>query len=469
MNEDSILAHLPYEPIEGQRRVISSLAAFVASGSDRDVVLLDGYAGTGKTSLTGAFVKALADHKVKTVVLAPTGRAAKVASRFAAGKAWTIHKRIYRADSPEPDAGYMPAVNKDRNTVFIVDEASLIGDNRTEGSLLEHLVRHVYSAPGCRMVLLGDTAQLPPVGQTESAAMSPGRLRRLGLNPWTLRLDTPVRQSRESGILYNDTLVREALLDPERKEIPVLEASRFPDMEIVGPAELADSLAASWSDVGVEDTLLITRSNKRAGGFNRAVRGLVMMAEEPLERGDRIVISKNDYYWSRINKLGQFVANGDVAVVDWVGNLEKMYGRWFCDAELSFPADDTHMNAKIMLKSLGCDGPSLPRADMEGLYKRIMESVTDKSAGSRIREAVANPYFNALQAKYAYCVTCHKAQGGQWRHVYIDMGGIDLESMAAYHGTDPVSVRRDFLRWLYTALTRATEKVYLVSPGKMAR
>ena len=450
---ESILGHLPYSPLPGQVLVVEALAEFATGRDPRAVMVLNGYAGTGKTSIMGAFVKAMAAHRKKTVVLAPTGRAAKVAARFAGGLASTIHKRIFRADSLEPDAGYFPAANTDRDTIFIVDEASLITDSPSDPrSLLLALTRHVYSAPGCAMILVGDTAQLPPVGQSDSPAMNPDRLRALGLTPSMMQLDQPVRQAAESGILRNATAVRR-MLAAGFAGIPALKVSGFDDVVAISSADLADALSDSWSSVGAEETLIVTRSNKRANKFNQAIRSIVMMAEEPLQRGDRLVIAKNDYYWCKQNKLKQFIANGDTAVVDWVGNTEKMYGRWFSDVELTLPAEGISMSAKIMLRSLNSEGPSLPQSDMERLYQHVLAAQGGDTLTNRIRTAVADPYYNALQAKYAYCVTCHKAQGGQWRHVYIDMGNIDIREAGS-----------DFYRWLYTAMTRATEKVFLVNP-----
>lgn len=450
------IAALPFNPLEGQAIALYKMAEYVVAGMWRDVFVLNGYAGTGKTSVIAALIKALSHSRIKTVVLAPTGRAAKVAGSMAGKTASTIHRRIYHMETTSNGMTVRLSANRDQNTVFIVDEASLITDN-SRGSLLRDLVRYVYSGQGCKMILVGDTAQLPPVGQTDSPAMNLDRLKQIGLAPFTHTLDVPVRQAAESGILYNATLVRQVLgkiLSGEGSSLQPgqlpLKLDGFPDIVAVSSMDLADELSTSWSVVGPEETLIITRSNGRANRFNQSIRNMVLYAEEPLQQGDRLVIAKNDYYWGRVNKMKTFIANGETVTVKWVGRPEKVFGRWFVDTELSL-SDGQEMTAKIMLRSLMSEGPAIPRAEMEHFLQLVINEEEGTGPTEKIMAAMENPYYNALQAKYAYCVTCHKAQGGQWRHVYIDMGGIPAESM----GTD-------FYRWLYTALTRATEKVFLL-------
>lgn len=455
---EQIFDNLNYEPLRGQILLVNALAAFTANRSARDVFVLNGYAGTGKTSIIGAYVKALRQQNINVVILAPTGRAAKVASQFAGLPASTIHKRIFRADSNEPGGRYFPVPNTDKNTIFIIDEASLITDNPYTGeSLLQNLVKHVYTGERCNMVLVGDTAQLPPVGQPDSPAMNVERLRAIGLEPFHFTLDEPVRQKKESGILKIADLIRQTGINGRGKEIipaPQLKISPFTDITTVDSYELIDTLSSSWNEVGVEETLIITRSNKRANNINQAIRSQIMMAEEPLERGDRLVISKNDYYWSKQNKLPQFLANGETAIVDWVGKTEKMYGRYFTDAELTLPSDGSKFSAKIHLRSLMSEGPSIPEEEMRRFYNRVLAEQEGDSLSAKIKAATSDPWYNSLQAKYGYCVTCHKAQGGQWKHVYIDLGNIDTGALT-----------EDFFRWFYTALTRATERVYLINPS----
>lgn len=450
------IAALPFSPLEGQALAIYKMAEYVTAGMWRDVFVLNGYAGTGKTSVIAALIKALAHCRIKSVVLAPTGRAAKVAGGMSQKPASTIHRRIYHVETNGEGMSVRLSANRDQNTVFIVDEASLITDS-SRVSLLRDLIRYVYSGQGCKMILVGDTAQLPPVGQSDSPAMNLERLKQLGLAPFSHTLDVPVRQAAESGILYNATIVRQILERLQYGEatgigdgqLP-LELRGFQDITAVSSMDLADELSSSWSTVGPEETLIVTRSNGRANRFNQAIRNMVMYAEEPLQQGDRLVIAKNDYYWGRHNKMKTFLANGETVTVKWVGRPEKMYGRWFVDTELAL-ADGQEMGAKVMLRSLMAEGPAIPRAEMDQFFQHVINEEEGSRPTEKIMAAMENPYYNALQAKYAYCVTCHKAQGGQWRHVYIDMGGIPAEAM----GTD-------FYRWLYTALTRATEKVFLL-------
>lgn len=450
------VAALPFRALEGQAIAIYKMAEFVVSGMWRDVFVLNGYAGTGKTSVVAALIKALAQCKIKTVVLAPTGRAAKISGNMAGRPASTIHRRIYHAEINGTNTTVRLSANQSQNTVFIVDEASMITDGQ-HGSLLCDLVRYVYSGQGCRMILVGDKAQLPPVGQSDSPAMNPDRLKKIGLAPFLHTLDVPVRQAAESGILHNATIVRHILDRLMQGDVSGLKPGQlplklegFPDIRTVSSVELADELSSSWSSVGVEETLIVTRSNVRANRFNQAIRNMVMYAEQPLQQGDRLIIAKNDYYWGRQNKMKTFLANGETVTVKWVGRPEKAFGRWFVDTELTL-ADGSEMSAKIMLRSLMAEGPAIPRAEMQRLFEAVLSEEEGAGPNEKIMAAMENPYFNSLQVKYAYCVTCHKAQGGQWRHVYIDMGGIPDDAMGI-----------DFLRWLYTAITRATEKVFIL-------
>lgn len=448
------LANLPFEPLPAQRRMLEKAAAFIEDGAPGEVFVLNGYAGTGKTSLVGALIKAMDACNRRVVVLAPTGRAAKVASSLSAHAASTIHRRIFRPN-PADESGrtWCVAPNQSKDTLFIVDEASLIADaGPSLRSLLYTLTRYVYSAPGCRMMLVGDEAQLPPVGQEESTSMNPDRLRGLGLEPVCTTLDIPVRQAAESGIVHNATLVRTALYAPAADPAAFsLRASGFPDVTVLSSAELADSLSDSYSTAGMDETLIITRSNRRANDFNRAVRNMVMFAEEPLERGERIVVAKNDYFWKRDDRKSRLIANGDTAEIRWVGQTRKMYGRYFTEVEMVL-SDGSQVTAQVMLRSLVSDGPSIPREEMLRFQNVVMDNYEGEFT-EKLKSLDEDPYFNALQVKYAYCVTCHKAQGGQWRHVYIDMSGIT-----------PESIGPDFYRWLYTAITRATERIFLINP-----
>lgn len=449
------VSNLPFTPLPQQAQLVAALSSFIANGASRDVFVLNGYAGTGKTSVVGAVIKAMKNLGIKMAVMAPTGRAAKVAQGFSGVIASTIHRRIFRmASDSNGVSSWFLAPNNSKDTIFIVDEASLISDSQSNPnkSLLYQLIRYVYSGQNCRLVLIGDDAQLPPVGQTESFAMNPARLRSLGLNPSVATLDIPVRQTFHSGIVFNATMFRSLLFNPVEGLIPEISVSEFPDVHVVASNELDEYLSTSWAQVGCDNTLIVTRSNRRANRFNEAIRRQVMFAESPIERGDRLIIAKNDYYWSKINKLKGFIANGDTAEVMWVGKYEKAYGRYFVDADLKFGDDESVVSVKIMLRSLNADGPAIPREEMERFYNRVTAEI-DGSASEKIAASLEDPYYNAIQAKYAYCVTCHKAQGGQWKHVYIDMAGIVANELTS-----------DFYRWIYTSLTRATEKVFLINP-----
>lgn len=516
---EAALNSLGFIPIPSQEVALKALTRFAVKRGPSDVFLLNGYAGTGKTSVIGALVKALCTFKQQVVMLAPTGRAAKVAAHVAGVEASTIHRRIYHPVGNGLEMSIQLSPNRSKNALFIVDEASLITDSSSRSSVLSHLINHVYRlGEGCGMILVGDRAQLPPVGQQDSPAMDHARLKELGLIPEEVSLDVPLRQASESGVLHNATIVRQALmkaLTPESPEvpaapsvfdmlsqipglsrggsgegavsgipqqseifpsptpmgrprplteaelqdlecrpieIPTLELKGFEDIRAVCSSELAECLSDSWGEVGAEETLLVTRSNRRANQFNIAVRNQVMYADEPLERGDRLVIAKNDYYWKSHNSQRGFISNGEIAIVQWIGKMEKMYGRHFVEVELYFPEDQSTIGAKLMLRSLMSEGPSIPRSEMASFYQTVCNAYPG-GPNEKAMAAMNDPYFNALQAKYAYCVTCHKAQGGQWKHVYIDMGNIRPEAMDA-----------SFLRWLYTAMTRTTSRLFLVNP-----
>ncbi|MDE7403399.1 MAG: AAA family ATPase [Muribaculaceae bacterium] len=448
---DHALATLPYTPLPTQLRVLHTAAAFAMDslGEPNSVLVLNGYAGTGKTSLTGALIKALDMAKKRVVILAPTGRAAKIASRLSAHKASTIHRRIFRPNPADPTGrSHLVAPNPCRDTLYIIDEASLIGDMPGR-SLLATLIRYVYSGPGCRMMLIGDEAQLPPVGQESSTAMLPERLRALGLDPICTQLDIPLRQQDNFGIVHNATRVRLCLTHTRNEDSPLLEIDNVGDVQRISSVELPDLLANSYATVGDEETIIITRSNMRANRYNMAVRNMVMFAESPLERGDRVMVAKNDYFWAPKNRVGQLIANGDMGRITSVGHTEKMYGRYFCEVEMELDGGEI-LAAEVMLRSLAANGPAIPREEMERFGNRVMEEYEGEWS-ERMKARDEDPYYNALQLKYSYCVTAHKAQGGQWRHVYIDMSGIGADAEGP-----------EFYRWLYTALTRATDRVYLI-------
>lgn len=467
---ERIFLNLPYDPNSQQIELIAALARFCADAAPGyPLFLLNGYAGTGKTSLTGALVRALHEAGVSTVLMAPTGRAAKVFGRFAHQMATTIHRRIYRG----AEAGLVygadteVAENSSVNTVFIVDEASMIGDgegvdsdlNTARKSLLEDLIQYVYSGENCRLILLGDTAQLPPVGCDESPAMNVETLKSFGLRVSRAVLTQVVRQQKMSGILYNATWLRKAMLRSPLPQ-PQIAVSKFDDVDAVSGEELEDKISSAYADDGEAETLLVTRSNKRAVAFNLAIRTRILGREEELCRGERLMVAKNNYLWSAKVKGLDFVANGDMAEVEYIYGTEEKYGFRFADVRLRLPDRDISIECKILLDTLISESPSLPHDKMYALYNTALADPEVFSPTTpmrtRMRELRSNPYVNAMQVKYAYAVTCHKAQGGQWSQVFVDMGFIP----------DDAYTSLDFYRWLYTAVTRSTSQLYIINPAE---
>lgn len=462
----NVMLALPYEPNDQQVAVIAALARFCApapTSSDR-VFLLNGYAGTGKTSLTGALVRTLASVGITSVLLAPTGRAAKVFGAYAGHPAYTIHRRIYRHRLVGGDysAGSMDVLeNNGRNIVFIVDEASMIAaaDERG-GNLLEDLVHYVYSGENCKLILLGDTAQLPPVGSDESPAMNPDVLRAMGLKVSHATLTSTARQRRGSGILYNATWLRRAMLAPEMPA-PRLFTDGFDDVESVSGEDLPERLESAYARDGVEETLVITRSNRTATDFNRAIRANVLYIEEELQRDELLIVAKNNYYWTRKLKEVEFIANGDVVKVARIIGCEDRYGLRFADVELTFPDRETvTIPAKLMLATLTTETAGMSRDDYNRLYYGLIDDLemfpSDMPYEQRVAKLRDNPYWNAIQVKYAYAATCHKAQSGQWANVFIDLSYVPPEAMGL-----------EFYRWLYTAVSRATRHLYFINPPSL--
>lgn len=459
-----IADNLPYTPNEQQQQLLDTLSRYIINGKDNDLFLLTGYAGTGKTSIIGATVKALDALKYKTVLLAPTGRAAKVFSRYASHPAYTIHRKIYRQQRFSPDMrGFLAGNNTHRDTLFIVDEASMIANATNDsgyygsGNLLDDLIEYVYAGDNCRLILLGDSAQLPPIGQPFSPALSPQILRAAGVNVITFNLDRVARQHAESGILHNATQLRADITNAQQPILPPpqLRLNGFPDIINLSGEYLIETISDSYDRVGLDETIIITRSNKRAGIFNQGVRNQILYREEELTAGDMLLVAKNNYYWGKEYKEVDFIANGDVAQVVRLRKSYEMYGSRFADVQLYFPDLDVELEARILLDTLTSDAPALTLQQNEQLYTAILNDYAHiANQRERLQRLKADPWFNALQVKYAYAVTCHKAQGGQWRHTYIDMGYIDPENLTI-----------DFYRWLYTAITRATDKVYLINPA----
>lgn len=450
-----ILNQLPYEPNSQQVQLVAALARFYLYDGPGDLVfLINGYAGTGKTSLTGALVRAVESVGRKAVLLAPTGRAAKVFASYARHPAYTIHRQIYRMNV----AGMSHvADNRYRDTLFIVDEASMIGAGSDGGeNLLQDLIHYVYTGENCRLLLLGDVAQLPPVGCVESPAMDVGVLKGYGLRVSRAVLTETVRQASASGILYNATWLRRAMrADP--LPMPKLTVSPFDDVKAVEGEELEDEMSGVYYRDGVGETVLITRSNKRATAFNQAIRSAILGRDGVIGRDELLMVAKNNYHWSAKVAGLDFIANGDIATVTKVYGRERRYEFEFADVALHFPYRDIEIDAKLLLDTMWSDTASLPAVEVSALARCCLEDpefapATDSPSAQRAA-LKSNPYFNALQVKYAYAVTCHKAQGGQWKNVFVDMGYIPPEALGI-----------DFYRWLYTATTRAVSKIYFVSP-----
>lgn len=455
---ESVLANLPYTPNEDQAMLIVTFSYFCAKQNEESLFLLNGHAGTGKTSLTGALVKTLTQNHIKTILLAPTGRAAKVFAEYSGHPAYTIHRKIYRQKSFSPEyGGFQLAENKHTDTLFIVDEASMIPNSSTDsstfgtGCLLDDLIEYVYAGINCRLILLGDNAQLPPVGLTESPALSENQLKGYGLKIYSFTLTKSARQAEESGILYNANALR---ADMAQKPLvaPRFQLSGFEDIQNLSGEYLLEKISDCYGCDGLDNTIIITRSNRRATQFNAAIRNQILYREEELVAGDMLLVSKNNYFWSRDYEEIDFIANGDIARVSRVRGIRSCYGFRFADVELEFPDRGVELDAKIILDALFSDAPALTREQNQLLYTEIMGELTG-SLRERYKSLKSNEFFNALQVKYAYTVTCHKAQGGQWKNVFIDMGYISEESLTSI----------DFYRWLYTAVTRATDQVYLIN------
>lgn len=456
-----IKRNFSYKPTEEQENALNSFSNFLLSPSSEKIFVLRGYAGTGKTSLVSALVKTLGEVGRKCVLLAPTGRAAKVFSLYSHHPAYTIHRRIYRQRVFSGDMeNFTLNTNLHRQTLFIVDEASMIANEGLSGAsfgtgrLLDDLIEYVYSVPGCSLMLVGDTAQLPPVGEEQSPALSVPVLQGYGLEVTECLLTQVVRQAADSGILYNATLLRHSIMKDACFGLPSVKIGKFPDVKVIQGGDLIEAISDSYDKVGMDETIIICRSNKRANLYNRGIRNTILYREDELNAGDVLMVAKNNYFWGADCKELDFIANGDVAVVRRVRRVREMYGFRFADVVLRFPDyDDLELEVTLLLDTLHTDFPSLPREQGEKLFEAVFEDYAHLSSKrERIKKIKEDPYYNALQVKYAYAVTCHKAQGGQWQRVFLDQGYLTDEMVSP-----------DYYRWLYTAFTRATETLYLVN------
>lgn len=460
---EQVIERFGFAPTEDQQQVLRTLSAFALSPENEQILLIKGYAGTGKTSLIGSFVKTWVSMNQKVVLLAPTGRAAKVFSGYAGMQAFTIHKKIYRQKkfSNEP-SGFLQAENLHTNTLFIVDEASMISNapmgagDFGSGYLLDDLIHYIYAGEQCRLVLLGDTAQLPPVMFTESPALSQYQLASYGMPVQETQLKQIVRQTEGSGILYNATLIRDALLNEQVGLYPKIHFQDFEDVSNVPGDELIEEINDAYSRSGLEETIVICRSNKRATIYNNGIRNRVLYREEELSSGDLLMVVKNNYFWKKDEKKSDFIANGEMLKVMRVRRTTEMYGFRFADILAYFPDTDEELEVKILLDTLQSETASLSREEQERLFLGVVEDYPDETTKSGLMKKVkADPFYNALQVKFGYAVTCHKAQGGQWERVFLDIGYMTEEMLG-----------EDFYRWLYTAFTRATDKLWVVNAAK---
>ena len=462
------LSKLAYPPTTCQDALLRKVADFVSSDED-DILVVNGYAGTGKTTAVSAVISLLKEYQTKCVLLAPTGRAAKVLSSYAGQQAYTIHKHIYRQKSVGGDGfgQFSIAPNKDKETLFVVDEVSLIGIDAGQqqstasfgsGNLLEDLISFVRSGVECKVILIGDSAQLPPVGLDASPALLKDYMVMMGGVSFA-ELSTVVRQQQESGILYNATKVRQLISEMEYGPGVMdifnlqLETDGFDDVERITGGDLIEKISDAYATYGEDDTIILCRSNKRAIKYNLGIRSTVQYKEEKLVRDDKLMIVKNCYQFVEGLENVDYIANGDIAKLCKISKFEERYGLHFAEARISFPDyDDQEIVAKVILDTLESESASLTYEQSNMLYQGVNEDYAHFTVKKKRYEAVReDKYYNALQLKYANAITCHKSQGGQWKCVFIDNA----------FWQDELTV--DDLKWLYTALTRATEKVYLVN------
>lgn len=454
-----ILRNFPFDPTTDQIHALDVFERFMTDSDERCVMILRGSAGTGKTSLASVIVRTLLDLQYKISLLAPTGRAAKVFSLTSGQPAATIHRSIYRERTfAGLDGKFNLNANLYRNRLFLIDEASMISltsVNSTFGSgcLLDDLIQFVYNERNCRMLLIGDKAQLPPVGEAESPALRADVLAAYGLKVYECDLNEVLRQSQDSGILYNATIIRQMITHDQATALPKIRFKGFADISIVPGDELIESLSTSYAEVGIDETMVITRSNKRANIFNQGIRNMVLGREEELTTGDMLMVVKNKYKEKQAEGLS-FIANGDRAIVRSVRNVRELYGFRFADVSLSFPDyDNTEEDMIVILDTLTTEAPALTHEQNEQLFQQVLADYADVPLKSdRMKKIREDDYYNALQVKFGYAITCHKAQGGQWAHIYLDQGYMTDEMLTP-----------DYIHWLYTAFTRATEHLYLVN------
>lgn len=456
-----VLRELGFEPTREQQQALGVFCSFITSHRPRPTMVMRGAAGTGKTALAGAMVRAIKGLGLSVVLMAPTGRAAKMLAQNAHMPASTIHRRIYREGTfSGVNSRFNLSFNPKQDVLFVVDEASMISNQGSgqmdspfgSGRLMDDLFSFVFQQRGCRLLLVGDKAQLPPVGEAESPALSAEVLRNYGLTVSQCDLTEVVRQQQQSGILYNATTLRIMLSHDRTTELPRVRFSGFADIRLLHGADIVEQLQQSYREVGIDETTVITRSNKRANIYNQGIRRMVLDREEALSSGDMVMVVRNKYFTE--DGKEKFLANGDRAVVRRVHNTRELYGLHFADLDLELPDyDNREMTLTTVLDTLASDLPQLSREQREKLFAQVMDDYFDVPLKrDRLQKVREDDYYNALEIKFAYAITCHKAQGGQWEHVYVDQGYMTDDMMNA-----------DYLHWLYTAFTRATRMLYLVN------
>ena len=457
--EKKLGENLGHQPTNDQLNAIKAIVLFIAGNTNDSIFLLTGYAGTGKTSLISAIVHTLESFNIESVLLAPTGRAAKVLASYTGRSSFTIHKHIYRQKSSSDGMGRFELDrNMHSDAFFIIDEASMISGETAEvsvfgsGCLLDDLIEYVYRGRNCKLILVGDIAQLPPVGSALSPALSSQDLSLYGFNIETAELRDVVRQTRESGILMNATYVRRKITDNDLS-IPEFKIEGFDDIFRITGETMLEEIEAAYSYAGTDGTVIIVNSNRMANRYNEGIRNRILYREEEISAGDMLMIVKNNYFWANKEEELDFIANGDIARIKKVVRKEERYGFRFADMILDFIDYSVELEVKVLLDTLSSETASLSGEQNKMLFENILEDYSGMSTKKKRYDAVRNdPYFNAMQIKFAYAVTCHKAQGGQWERVFIDQG--------MFNRQEPTL---DYLRWLYTAVTRATDRLYLVN------
>jgi exodeoxyribonuclease-5 len=457
---NSLVKNLGNQPTEDQSSALKKIASYIVDNNNDVIFLMTGYAGTGKTSVISSLVKTLDLLRMKSVLLAPTGRAAKVLSSYSGRPAFTIHKKIYRQKSLKDGIGsFRLDRNLSKDTFFIVDEASMVSNSSGDaslfgsGRLLDDMIEYVYSGTECKLILVGDTAQLPPVGSAVSPALDSNLLGGYGFGLVTCELKQVVRQSESSGVLMNATRVRLQVAQEDLVH-PSIDNTNYKDVIRITGEELIDEISTAYGTCGLEGTIIVVNSNKMANRYNQGIRSRIFFREEEISPGDMVMVVKNNYFILEEEEDGAgFIANGDIAEVRKIRKYEERYGFRFAEMVLKFPDYDLEVESKVMLDVLSLDTPALPADKNKELYQNILTDYLNIKTRRKQYEAVRDdPYFNALQIKFAYAVTCHKAQGGQWERVFIDQGMFNRNEITI-----------DYLRWFYTALTRSTDRVFLVN------